>query len=127
MLIKPIDLLRTDYTEHAIILALRDGSEIVMHAEGDSCSISYIEDCDMIEALQDTKLNKIECVSNYRPIKEFDWGSVHKWIMYKFYTDKGIATFSLRNESNGYYTGFIFVEDDETSEQYFDLDQWGYR
>lgn len=116
-LIESIDVLETKYDQKSLTLILKNGDVIEFEAYGDCCSNSYLEDCDNIEALQDATLLGIEEVSGDE--KWPDEYECHRWTFYKFRTSKGMATFSLRNESNGYYNGHLQPLFEDIYEKYF--------
>lgn len=79
------------------------------NAVGDCCSESFIEDLDNIEALQDATMMEVEVVDG--PSKDMaDGYGESKWTFYKFKTNKGMCTLSFRNDSNGYYNGWLELE-----------------
>lgn len=78
---------------------------VCFRAQGDCCSSSFIEDLDNPEIFIDAKFLSVEAESGeQKDINEYE---VHKWTFYKFVTDKGMCTLSFRNESNGYYDGWL--------------------
>ena len=88
------------------------GEAIAFKAEGMCCSSSYIESLDNPEIFKDATFLSVESVEGEtKEVKSEDednWGQdVHKWTFYKFKTDKGMCTLSFRNESNGYYDGYL--------------------
>lgn len=80
------------------------------YAEADCCSSSYIEDMDNPEALINSTVINVDVVSG-EVEGEKDY-NVIKWTFYKFLTDKGMCTLSFRNESNGYYNGWLKLVND---------------
>lgn len=87
---------------------LADSSRVSYKAVGDCCSKSYIEDLDNPEIFNDSILLSVESESGQK--KEISDWDIHKWTFYKFKTDKGMCTLSFRNESNGYYDGWLEKE-----------------
>lgn len=83
------------------------GHSVLFEAIGDCCSSSYIESLDNPEIFQDSTFIGVESVEGETKDIE-DW-EVHKWTFYKFKTDKGMCTLSFRNESNGYYDGYLEI------------------
>lgn len=77
-------------------------------AYGDCCSVSYIEDLDNSDALFDAEVISIDEIEG--EAKTVDDEEVHEWTFYKIKTNKGMCTISMRNESNGYYGGWLSVE-----------------
>lgn len=95
----------TSYDSKYLTFKLEDSKEIKYYAEGDCCSSSFIEDIDDLEVLQNCTITEVDSVSGHQ-IDKNDY-EVHKWTFVKFTTDKGRATLSFRNESNGYYNGYL--------------------
>lgn len=86
-----------------------ENGRAVYIAEGGCCSSSYIEDLDNPSIFENAILISVEDVSGGS--KDFDNGmGVHKWTFFKFKTDKGMCTLSFRNESNGYYDGWLQLQ-----------------
>lgn len=81
------------------------GDAVCFEAKGDCCSESYIESLDNPEIFKDAVFQSVESVSGEQ--EEVSDIGVHKWTFYKFKTDKGMCTLSFRNESNGYYDGWL--------------------
>jgi len=100
-----LNIKKTEYDEQYLTFTLNDGSKIKYYAEGDCCSSSFIESIDDLDVLQDCVILSTESVSGEQ-IDANDY-EVHKWTFYKFKTNKGYATLSFRNESNGYYDGYL--------------------
>ncbi len=103
-------VLKTIYNEESITFTLDDGDVLRFEAYGDCCSRSYIESIDDPEVLQDTTFLEVEAVSGesleHRDAEGYT-DEVSKWTFYKFKTTKGYATLSFRNDSNGYYDGYL--------------------
>lgn len=109
--LKDLELKSVSFTESDLTIELTNGKVLKYYAEGDCCSSSYIESIDNFEALQNTLLISTESVSGEQ--KDFDY-ETHKWTFYKFKTTKGDATLSFRNESNGYYNGYLSYSGEST-------------
>lgn len=96
---------------------LKDGTVIDFDVHGDCCSRSYIEDIDNPEIFQDATFLSVETVSGHEELIDPDEdgysSEVHKWTFYKFKTTKGMCTLSFRNESNGYYNGYLVRLDND--------------
>lgn len=98
------------FTDKELTFTLEDGSEVKYYAVGDCCSQSYIEDIDNPEIFNNAVFLSADDESGETiEREEFD---VLKWTFYKFKTDKGMATLSFRNESNGYYDGHLSLSED---------------
>lgn len=80
------------------------GDAFYFKAVGDCCSRSYIESLDNPEIFKDSSFLSVASIAGEQ--KDIDYG-VHKWTFYKFITSKGMCTLSFRNESNGYYDGWL--------------------
>lgn len=81
-----------------------DGQIYQLDAVGDCCSNSWYEHCDNASALQDSTLIEFEDVDQ----ESIDCGGDYIQInMLKFKTNKGSCTIEFRNESNGYYSGWV--------------------
>jgi hypothetical protein len=82
-----------------------DNERLDYIAVGDCCSSSYIESIDDESVFDDSVILEVSVESGQaEEVDEFD---IHKWTFYKFKTTKGYATLSFRNESNGYYDGYL--------------------
>jgi hypothetical protein len=97
--------------DDVITIILQDGKTVSIHAHGDCCSRSFIESIDDESVFNDATITQIEIVSG--ETKEHEYWNVHKWTFYKITTTKGMATISMRNESNGYYDGYLSVSPDQ--------------
>lgn len=92
-----------EWNEKEISFVLSDET-VKYNAVGDCCSQSFIESLDNPEIFQNAVFDSVESVSG----ETKENGIVaHKWTFYKFKTNKGMCTLSFRNESNGYYDGFL--------------------
>jgi hypothetical protein len=107
--LKDQEVITTVFTEKDISFTLRDGDVLVYNAIGDCCSSSYIEDIDDLEVLQNATFLELYIESG--ETKEVEDHEVSKWTFYKFKTTKGYATLSFRNDSNGYYDGYLKLKE----------------
>jgi hypothetical protein len=110
-------IIRTSFTPEELMFMLENGDTLVYEAVGDCCSHSYIESIDDEDVLQNCTITSVEIVDGEQltQVDEDGYeGTVQKWTFYKFTTDKGRATLSFRNDSNGYYNGDLQLigEDD---------------
>ena len=97
-------ILSIEWDENGIRFNMQ-GDAIYYKAHGDCCSSSYIESLDNPEIFKDAEMLSVESVDGgQKELGEFEW---HKWNFYKFKTTKGMCTLSFRNESNGYYDGWL--------------------
>lgn len=94
-----------------IVLKFEDGSKLKIDLEGDCCSSSYFSP----EGLSDSKelegatIDAIEEVEsgNHGPYDDGGDYDCVSWHFLKIKTDKGDVTLDWRNDSNGYYDGWI--------------------
>lgn len=93
------------YNENEITFVLDDDTKVSYRAVGDCCSSSYIEDLDNRDAFTNAIFVDVEEVDG--ETKDVSDWEVYKWTFYKFKTNKGMCTLSFRNESNGYYNGWL--------------------
>ena len=88
--------------------------DIIIFANGDCCSFSWLEEYDNyykfeylinnnIKSIEEVKIDKILPFSN---IQEYD--NNHMFII-KFNNTTEIFKFFLRNSSNGYYDGSLYI------------------
>lgn len=95
-------------------LKLDNGKTVVMELEGDCCSSSYFSP----EGIEDLKSLAGQTISNIEDAEEssashgpysseLEYGDSVSWHFLKFTTDKGHTTVDWRNDSNGYYDGWI--------------------
>ena len=103
--LKDLELKSVFLTERKLTIELKNGKKIIYDAFGDCCSASYIESMDNQAALENSTLLSVESVSgDEKTTGEYE---VSKWTFYKFKTTKGMCTLSFRNDSNGYYDGYL--------------------
>lgn len=96
-----------------ITLNIKGGPPVVLAVRGDCCSISWIESIDDEAAL----LGTVQAVEE---IDMPDLGNIDgtrhngvdqvSYYGLKITTNKGRAVIDYRNDSNGYYGGWIYVE-----------------
>lgn len=94
-----------NFNQEEITFNLADGERVSYQAVGDCCSSSYIESLDCPEVFNDSTLISVDVVSGKGV--EINENVYYKWTFYKFKTSKGMCTLSFRNESNGYYDGWL--------------------
>jgi hypothetical protein len=85
-----------------------DGNWYRLNAVGDCCSYSWYEHCDNASVFDNAKLIAWEDAGGEDEDK--DW-NVIRVNMLKFKTEKGDCTIEFRNESNGYYSGWVEFSD----------------
>lgn len=84
-----------------------DGKWYDLNAIGDCCSHSWFEHCDNADVFNGGTILEIEHFSG--DTENGEYGNEIKVDMLKIKTDKGHCTIEFRNESNGYYSGWIDV------------------
>lgn len=93
----------------AIRFDLDDGESLVVRADGDCCSHSWIEEIQGVEQLIGSPVVSVEGVS--MPDKAGNrYGHYEEEMQYygcKITTGKGYALIDYRNSSNGYYGGSL--------------------
>lgn len=72
--------------------------------DGECCSTSWIESVNDLKDLKGAILFSFEHVSGH---SESDAHSKIDYDFYKFRTSKGYVDVEMRNESNGYYSGWL--------------------
>lgn len=110
--LKGKEITSVEWDESSIKFKLNDAfnNEIIISygAYGDCCSASYIEDLDNPEIFNDAVFDSVDV--EFGETKEIEEYNVQKWTFYKFKTNKGMCTLSFRNDSNGYYNGWLARE-----------------
>lgn len=120
---KVVDSINLDKNKDRITFKFQDGTERSYSTEGDCCSQSWIEHLEMPNDVQGAMLlsvedsdgvpwdnhtcEKDECDENYAVIKD---GCGHDSLAVyntKFRTTKGDIVLEYRNDSNGYYGGYL--------------------
>jgi hypothetical protein len=96
---------RVEINENGYKVSFIGENSVIYSAEGDCCSQTFIESIDSPEVFENAVILSVEEV--HGESKEIESHEVHKWTFVKFVTDKGRATLSFRNESNGYYDGYL--------------------
>jgi hypothetical protein len=93
-------------------LKLDDGY-CTLYAHGDCCSKSWFEGIAGDEALEDgAEILEITMVSHGEKDNDDEY-HVTKQYGIKFKTTNGYCDIDMRNESNGYYSGFISLSPDQ--------------
>ena len=96
----------TKWNDYEIVFYLESGDVIRFRAEGDCCNDVSINDIDDVEVLQDCIMIEAEQVEGG---SFYDENEI-QWVFYKFKTNKGYSTLSLRNTlgRSGYaYAGYL--------------------
>jgi len=102
-----------------ITFQIADGPPVTLRAEGDCCSISWIESLDAPDALCGT-VQSIENVDlpdqgNVGTAKHPDIDEVVSYYGLKITTNNGVCTIDYRNDSNGYYGGSLELDERRAS------------
>jgi hypothetical protein len=101
-------------TDKKAIKFVTDQGEIIANAIGDCCSETWIEEIELpVFGLPATVL-EVKNISFNEGLEE------EKYYSFEIKTDKGNITLSYRNESNGYYGGYL-----EFDKEYFDFGHFG--
>lgn len=97
-----------------MVIHFENGMKLTIELEGDCCSHSYFSDDSFREArgLIGERLVSIEETDNLNPKFEHEAGNpdecdVIRWSGIKIRTDKQETVLDWRNDSNGYYSGWI--------------------
>jgi hypothetical protein len=90
----------------AIKFHLDTDEDIIAYAEGDCCSVTWIENVENVEALIDRVVLTAENIDMPRESKETD-GELTQFYGFKIETANGTCTLDYRNSSNGYYGGSL--------------------
>lgn len=120
---KQVESVALDASADRIAFKFQDGFERSYGVEGDCCSRSWIEHLEMPDDVKGAVIQSVddsdgvpwdnhECVSdehddNYRVTKE---GCGHESLAVyntRFRTNKGDIVLEYRNDSNGYYGGYL--------------------
>lgn len=94
----------------AIKFDLVDGSSIVAHADGECCSLSWIENVQGIDQLLGSTIVSVEDVGDMPEVKGNRYDHCEDEMAFygcKITTEKGYAVIDYRNSSNGYYGGSL--------------------
>lgn len=96
------------FSEDIVVLLFEDSSSLVLSALGGCCSKSWFETLSGEEDLEGAILQNLELIEyeNKRLEIEEDY-SVIKFYGVKITTNRGYTDIDMRNESNGYYGGYI--------------------
>jgi hypothetical protein len=92
------------------LLFITDGGEIIVRADGDCCSDTWIEHIELptlpakVASVEDIDMPDLGSPSEYECIQYYGC---------KITTDKGVMVIDYRNESNGYYGGSLSWPDDD--------------
>ena len=119
MLNKPLKSVELRNNKEKITFSFVDGSERSFRADGDCCSLSWIEHLELPPNLEGAIITSVEesggipwdnheCKEppegEYQKPCGHDCLSVYNIL---FFTNKGTITLEFRNDSNGYYGGYL--------------------
>lgn len=107
---KTVNEIWTDKT--TIIVRCSDG-DFKYVAEGDCCSVSWVEHMENVSELIGATILSVESVERSSGMTEKEIEEKHECLdVYgdKAITDKGYFILEYRNESNGYYSGWMEFE-----------------
>lgn len=109
MLNKKLKSVELDKTRGRVTFNFQDGSEQAFEVEGDCCSHSWIEHLESIPDVDGATLLAVEdgdAVEEKNPevLKNHDCLAVYQT---NFRTDRGVIALEYRNDSNGYYGGYL--------------------
>lgn len=112
---KRILALKTDVEKQNILFETSEGIFCYSTA-GECCSSSWIEHFEGIQSLMGEIISAIEEIDlSERPDPTPENHDCLRIYGYKFTTDKGHAVLDFRNDSNGYYGGYIVTGDDSNA------------
>lgn|SRR3990167_5569582 len=96
------------------IVFITDENKLSYHIEADCCSTSYIDSFKGISNLLNQKVISVkELRTTEEVIEEWDYIRTHP---VEIITEKGVCVFTYKNNSNGYYDGWIELEDNSPKE-----------
>jgi hypothetical protein len=98
-------------TDGYVSLYLDDGSLAMFGLDGDCCSTSTFEDKRQFLELNGAKIQGVEERSNAdRNLSPEGNGGETDWSFLVFITSVGHVTIDWRNDSNGYYGGYVLFD-----------------
>lgn len=89
--------------KYALRFTLSDGSNVVARADGECCSVSWIEHVSL--PARGLPATVLEALDVHMPLTLDSEDSCLKHYGFELKTDKGPLFIDYRNESNGYYGG----------------------
>ncbi len=109
---KVVSLERPPHVNEEVTINFESGPSLKLELEGDCCSKSFFTDLGQFEELIGSTITNIEQRDNEKrtvQLEEDEWvhDSVQNWHFLIFTTDKGHVTIDWRNDSNGYYDGWV--------------------
>jgi hypothetical protein len=98
--------------KEAMKFDIQDGEPIIVRADGDCCSHSWIEAIDNPEAIIGSPVLEAEDLDLGIPALENDEYEYLQYYGFKISTVKGTCKIEYRNSSNGYYGGNLVWPDE---------------
>jgi hypothetical protein len=89
------------------ILGMTDGSTLTLKLDGDCCSYSVFHEPEQFDELIGATIQGIEERDSEREGQGDENSEETTWHMLCFITNRGHVTIDWRNESNGYYDGYV--------------------
>lgn len=108
-------VIKTEWDDLRIVFYLEDGTHIGFNAYAQCCNDVTINDIDDDSVLQDC------IILDAQEEEQFDDDDEVEWVFYKFKTNKGYSTLSLRNQpgsSGYYYAGYLRKMDSSDLKSY---------
>lgn len=112
---KLVTRVQTDDSDATI--TFDDGTSLMVHLEGDCCSDSFFTDQDQFTELEGSKILSVERrgsgdhTPSVKSQQEPQRQEESSWAFLVFITDKGHVTIDWRNDSNGYYGGWVTLSE----------------
>ena len=110
---KVIASVRLEDNKEHFVIAFVDGTEQAFGAEGDCCSVSWIEHLEAPDDLAGASILAVEDLGEVEnaAAQEAFKGDCLSIYQTHFKTTKGTISLEYRNESNGYYGGWLVALD----------------
>jgi hypothetical protein len=96
-------------SDEAVVITFDDGTKRLLWLEADCCSHSFFTDVNQFDELLGATIQNVEERDGEVEGDKYA-GDVKAWHFLVFETNKGHVTIDWRNESNGYYDGWVVVE-----------------
>lgn len=108
---KTIETVTHDKAKGVVRFSFREGPDVVVDAEGDCCSHSWIELVEIPTGIRGAKITALEDSDTVREatpeeLAKADCLSVYQTMIR---TTKGDISLEFRNDSNGYYGGYLVL------------------
>jgi hypothetical protein len=96
-------ILTAHLADGSVYLTTADGLTIQLEPEGDCCANAFFQHVDCSEALTDAVVSEVQDLE-WSSSEDGDSKTVDVW-GHRIHTSRGICTFDMRTEHNGYYSG----------------------